>query len=281
MLACTAGFSQNIPQAIHYQGQVKQGAIRYEGEALLRFALIDDSTPDPIILWSNDSTNVGETADNEPDSAVNLTVTKGLFNVALGDDSITNMTQIPMSVFSDHKIVRLRVWFQENATAAIDLMSPDTQLLAVPYAFKAGSADIPDGSITRDKLARESVSTEHRGRSNTIKSIYFDVETSNQPDMIYDVPDGKTFVITDIFLMSAQKDTIWTLTNDPTSTLEQYWKFALDARFENSLQNWSYSFQSGIRFVAPDVISWWPNDEISQTMRIRGTIHGFEFDTPQ
>jgi len=275
--------SDTIPSAIHYQGKLSEGNIRYEGDALFRFAVVDDTTPTPLILWSNDGTQLGKTADNIPSAAVTLNVKKGLFQVALGDDAITNMTSIPKVVFGDNSHVYLRVWFQKDAGSAISLLSPDARLLAVPYAFRAGSVDgvdIEDESIIMGKLARESVGPEHEGRSNTIRSIYFDKTYKKDIKTIYEVPDGKTFVITDIFIMAGEKGGIWTFTNTPSSELEQYFKFCIDARGTTSLTNWSHSFKSGIRFVSPEVVAIFPQDT-AQNLRIRGTIHGFEFATPK
>jgi hypothetical protein len=278
-----AAESDTIPNAIHYQGQIKDGNIRYEGTAIFRFAIIDDTTPTPLILWSNDGTVTGKTADNVPTNGVSLNVIKGLFDLGLGDESLVNMNEIPLSVFQNNKTTSLRVWFQKDSGSDIDLLSPDTMLLAVPFAFHAGSVhgdNIEDGSITRGKLARESVCPENEGRSNTIRSFYFDITTRNTSKVLYDVPDGKTFVITDIYITSADKATIWTITDDTTGQLIQYYKFAIDARLPDSLQNWTHSFKAGLRFKAPEVISIFPQDA-PENKRIRGTISGFEFDTPQ
>ncbi len=277
-----SGEVPSVPTAIHYQGQLRENDTRYEGTGIFRFAIIDASIPSPVHLWTNDGSRIGEPAANIPISGVTLNVSKGLFNVALGDDALTNMTKIPLSVFSEHKIVSLRVWFQKDAGSTIELLSPDTRLFAVPYAFKAGSIDgkdIADVSIPMGKLARESVGPEHQGRSDTIKSIYFDIKTRNV-SRIYDIPDDKTFVITDIFIMSSDIGPIWMITDDPSSQVSSHYKFAFDARGTPSLNNWSYSFKAGLRFVAPQVVAIFPIGDFGKDQEIRGTISGFEFDTP-
>lgn len=278
--------SDNIPTEIHYQGRLQDDGAPYEGNGIFRFALIDDATPDPMILWSNDGTNIGETADNVPVDGVEIPVSGGLFNAALGNDELTNMTPVPVSVFRDHKIVYLRVWFQKPGTAEIELLSPDTQMFAAPFSYRAGSIhgeDIDEKSIPMGKLARESVGPEHEGRSNTIKSVYFrfeDIPVTAPSRLIYDVPEGKTFVLTDIFITSAGPYTSWTFTNHATSQLEERHEFIVDARTESRI-NWSLSFKAGIPFTAPEVIAVFPDDEDNQNEPgIWGCISGFEFETP-
>jgi hypothetical protein len=271
--------TDSVPNAFHYQGQLREGNIRYEGAGIFRFAITDNTSPLPLILWSNDGSQVGKTADNIPVKGVSLTVSRGLFDVMLGDSSITNMTVMPVSLFQKNKTVNLRVWFQKTSTGSIDLLSPDAWLVSVPFAFRAGSLngkDIDDSSIPMGKLGRESVAPENEGRSNTIQSIYFDITSSSASKVIYTVPTNKTFVITDIFIMSADVGAIWTITDDTTGQLTQYFKFQIDGRVTPSLQNWSYSFRSGLRFAAPKVVAIFPQGA-TQNLRIRGTIAGFEF----
>jgi hypothetical protein len=271
--------TDSVPNAFHYQGQLREGNIRYEGAGIFRFAIIDNTSPLPLILWSNDGSQVGKTADNIPVKGVSLTVTRGLFDVMLGDSSITNMTIMPVSLFQQNKTANLRVWFQKTSTGSIDLLSPDAWLVSVPFAFRAGSLngkDIDDSSIPIGKLGRESVSPENEGRSNTIQSIYFDITSNGTSKVIYTVPANKTFVITDIYITSADMGTLWTITDDTSSQLIQHIKFQVDARLATSLQNWTYSFRSGLRFPAPTVVAIFPMST-TQTLRIRGTIAGFEF----
>jgi hypothetical protein len=66
-------------------------------------------------------------------------------------------------------------------------------------------AVIANGSITREKLARESVLPEHRGRSNSVVS--FVVQSPSSPagvprvvGPLYTVPADKNLVITDLML---------------------------------------------------------------------------------
>lgn len=274
--------SDSVPNIIHYQGQLREGNLRYEGSAIFRFAIIDNTSPKPLILWSNDGTQTGKTADNVPLAGVTLTVSKGLFDVRLGDAAIAGMNTVPVSLFAN-KIIYLRVWFQKNTSSAIELLLPDARLVTVPFAFRSGSIngkDIDESSIPMGKLGRESVGPENEGRSNTIQSFCFDVTVSpSSSAVLYAVPTGKTFVITDIFLANASNNCLWTITDHSTSHQRQNIKWEIDARLPSSMQNWSYSFKAGIRFVSPAVVAIYPQDA-SQSLRIRGTISGFEFNTP-
>ena len=76
----------------------------------------------------------------QPNAAVSLTVTNGLFNVLLGD---AGMTALPASVFSGTTRY-LRVWFSSD-NIAFALLSPDRRIAAVPYALQATNADLLDG----------------------------------------------------------------------------------------------------------------------------------------
>ena len=131
ILSLTPAFaaSDAIPRAIHYQGQLRERDIRDEGDGIFRFALVDDTTPTPKILWSNDGTQLGKTANNVPSKGVELTVTKGLFNVALGDESLTNMTQIPVTLFRDNKIVLEEV--QQTITWGDDVRHSQVERLVL------------------------------------------------------------------------------------------------------------------------------------------------------
>ena len=109
--------------------------------------------------WSN-AADVAP-ADSEPDAAVSLTVTKGLYSVLLGDASLPNMSRVSATVFT-HPDVRLRVWFNDG-THGFQLLTPDQRIAAVGYAMVADTAQtagyaqtaqtVIDGAITAAKLA--------------------------------------------------------------------------------------------------------------------------------
>ena len=67
------------PTVVSYQGQVKISSTTYDGNGDFKFAIVNGSTT----YWTNDGT-----ASGEPANAVTLTVSKGLFNVLLGDTTL-------------------------------------------------------------------------------------------------------------------------------------------------------------------------------------------------
>jgi hypothetical protein len=88
--------------------------------------------------WSNDGTLV---AGSTPANAIAVTVTNGLYSVALGE----NMFPIPPSVFSNAD-VRLRVWFDDGTANGEQLLSPDQRIAATGYAHTAAGLNLPDTS---------------------------------------------------------------------------------------------------------------------------------------
>ncbi|MEQ1854238.1 MAG: tail fiber domain-containing protein, partial [Chthoniobacteraceae bacterium] len=147
LLTTTTALHAQVPQLVNYQGRVAVGTppVNFDGTGQFRFALVDAAGT--TTYWNNapDTTP----ADGVPDSAVSLTVTKGLYSVLLGDTSITNMAAIPASVWSNAD-VRLRVWFNDGANG-IQLVSPDQRLAPNGY--------LPDGSVSSTALASGAVTS--------------------------------------------------------------------------------------------------------------------------
>ncbi|HYR59319.1 MAG TPA: hypothetical protein VEO95_11835, partial [Chthoniobacteraceae bacterium] len=133
-----------VPQMINYQGRIAAHGVNFDGAGQFRFALVDASGA--TTFWSNDGTSA---AGSQPEAAVALTVTKGLYSVLLGDAALANMIAIPASIFA-HSDVRLRVWF-DDGTNGPQLLTPDQRIAAVGYAIMA--ADVADGAITSGKIA--------------------------------------------------------------------------------------------------------------------------------
>jgi uncharacterized delta-60 repeat protein len=142
--ALTGTAPAQVPQLINYQGRVAVNGVNFEGNGLFRFALVDGTGAS---YWSNSPD--ADPADGVPDAAVQLTVTKGLYSVLLGEATLTNMAVMPSTVFT-HPDVRLRVWF-DDGTHGPQLLSPDQRIAAVGYAMMAGN--VPDAAITSAKLA--------------------------------------------------------------------------------------------------------------------------------
>lgn len=139
--------AQSIPLMIPHSGTVTVSGAPFNGNGQFKFAIVNkDCTLDPIgaacaTLWSNDNT-LG--AGIEPVTAVTLPITNGAFTVKLGDTSLTNMVAIPTNVFNNAETF-LRVWFNDGVTGSQQL-SPDRQLVSVPYAYKAEVANSVAGS---------------------------------------------------------------------------------------------------------------------------------------
>jgi hypothetical protein len=119
---------------IHYQGVVNGGGTPFNGPGQFKFAIVDAAGT--TTYWSNDGSSTGG---GEPANAVLLTVNSGLFNVLLGDASLTNMTPLADTAFATSDTY-LRVWFTNQLTG-FELLSPDQRLSSVPYALRATYAE--------------------------------------------------------------------------------------------------------------------------------------------
>ena len=123
-----------VPRLISYQGRVSVNGTNFNGTGLFEFALVDGGGTSNY--WSNDGTPVGQ-----PNSAVSLSVTKGLYSVLLGDTTIANMmVAIPATVFANSN-VWLRVWFNDGVNGWQQL-TPDQRIAAVGYALQAENANV-------------------------------------------------------------------------------------------------------------------------------------------
>ncbi|MFQ5589336.1 MAG: hypothetical protein ACE5F7_10905, partial [Nitrospiria bacterium] len=132
-----------VPRMIPYTGTIEVDGTPFNGEGQFKFALVDG---DEIPRWSND--NTAQSVGDEPFDFVALPVNDGVFTVKLGDTSLLNMDQITVDVFDSAQIF-LRVWFHDG-TNGFQQLSPDRQLVSVPYAFRAEVADAVSttGTIT-------------------------------------------------------------------------------------------------------------------------------------
>jgi len=131
-----------VPPQINHQGVVRVDGVPFNGTGLFKFAIVDPDAPSN--LWSNDGSITGAVG-GVPIAAVSLTVTNGVYSVALGDTSIANMTNpIAPSVFNDDNAV-LRIWF-DDAVNGEQQLSPDHKLTTAPYTMVAATSP-PIGSI--------------------------------------------------------------------------------------------------------------------------------------
>ncbi|MBL6827739.1 MAG: putative Ig domain-containing protein [Opitutales bacterium] len=134
---------------LNYAGQVAVEGEPFQGKGLFKFALIkgDNNTT----IWSNDGSSVNG---SEPLKSVSTSVDGGLYSILLGNSSIKGMSSLNPSIFQKHSNIKLRVWFSDGING-FEQLSPDRSFASVPYAFSAGSAPIPQGSINRKMLSAD------------------------------------------------------------------------------------------------------------------------------
>jgi hypothetical protein len=134
---------------LNYAGQVAVDGEPFQGTGLFKFALIkgDNNTT----IWSNDRSSVNG---SEPLKSVSTSVDGGLYSILLGNSSIKGMSSLNPSIFQKHSNIKLRVWFSDGVNG-FQQLSPDRPFASVPYAFSAGSAPIPQGSINRKMLSAD------------------------------------------------------------------------------------------------------------------------------
>lgn len=130
---------------IGYQGVIESRGELLNGTGFFKFALcsLDCSTT----YWSNDnSSNSG----SEPSESVSVRVDSGIFNLMLGDTSLGNMAEIPVSVFQDigDENLYLRVWFSDGYNG-FERLNPDQRVSIVPYA---AMTEMVGGVVTLDSL---------------------------------------------------------------------------------------------------------------------------------
>lgn len=130
-------FAGPPPTMISYQGMVQVDGSPYNGTGYFKFAVVSSASGNgPTNYWANDGR-----ASGEPSAAVPLTVSKGLFNVLLGDPSLSGMSQpLGDSVFSETNTY-LRVWFSRNAAGPFEALEPNQRIASVAYALRAKYAD--------------------------------------------------------------------------------------------------------------------------------------------
>lgn len=140
--AAGSPLAAQVPPLLNYQGRVAVDAVNFEGTGSFAFALV--SADGSTTYWSHDGSSV---AGSQPASFLPLTVSKGLYSVLLGDVSVSGMSAIPLSVWSQPD-VRLRVWFNDG-THGPQLLTPDQRLAPNGY--------LPDGAVTGAKIAPAAV----------------------------------------------------------------------------------------------------------------------------
>jgi hypothetical protein len=85
-----------------------------------------------VTYWSNDGTSV---AGSEPSAGISLPVSKGLFSVGLGDNSLVYNESLHPNVFANPDL-RLRIWFNDG-TRGWQKLSPDSRITPVAKAYSS------------------------------------------------------------------------------------------------------------------------------------------------
>lgn len=144
-----------VPQLLNYQGRVQVGTNDFNGTGQFKFALVNANGS--ATYWSNDGTPSGQ-----PSSAVNLSVTKGLYSVLLGNTNLPGMSALPPSAFTNGD-VHLRVWFNDGLSGFQQFV-PDQRVGTTAFALVAGSAQmaagVPPGAIASAMLANGAVTVD-------------------------------------------------------------------------------------------------------------------------
>lgn len=123
-----------VPTLLNHQGRMAVNGVNFEGTGQFKFALVNATGT--TTWWSNNGTS---TAGSQPTAAVSLAVVKGLYAVLLGNTALTNMTEVPATVF-ENADVHLRVWFNDGPTG-FQLITPDQRLASAPYAMVAARVE--------------------------------------------------------------------------------------------------------------------------------------------
>lgn len=136
--------SAQVPGLLNFQGRLAVGSIAFDGTGQFKFALANASGSETY--WRNAPDG---NSDGQPDTAVSLPVTKGLYSLLLGDTGLLNMAALPVDVFTNGAVY-LAVWFNDGVNG-FQRLTPDQRVAATGYAMIA--ATVPDGAITAAKLA--------------------------------------------------------------------------------------------------------------------------------
>jgi hypothetical protein len=130
---------ESAPTVLNYQGIVLVDGEPFDGPTgYFKFAVVGaDSGPGTANYWANDGT-----ASGEPTAAIPLPVSEGLFNVLLGDTSLSGMTEVIDASVFDTEPAYLRVWFSPTGdTGSYEVLEPNQRIASVAYALRAEYAE--------------------------------------------------------------------------------------------------------------------------------------------
>lgn len=106
----------------NYQGRVRVQGTAFTGTGYFKFAIV--SNDGAVTLWSNDGTSADG---SEPDVAVAVQVTDGIFDVMIGDPDL-GMQPINRSIFNHPSGIKLRIWFSDG-THGFQRLLPDRRIV--------------------------------------------------------------------------------------------------------------------------------------------------------
>ena len=175
-------FIQNliaVPLLISFQGQVLKDGRPFEGAGSFKFSFIDSNGQ---VVWRND----GVVAIGEPAESIQINVSRGVFSVVLGDESIANMAALNVNSFNQDNI-SIRVWFNGGGQD-FDLISPDTRITSVGYALKAKSVE----EIPNNIVSEASLSSNLKAKIQSISQL--EQETAGSKDKI-SILEGKVSLL--------------------------------------------------------------------------------------
>jgi hypothetical protein len=142
--------SASAPTVLNYQGIVEVNGRPYEGPTgYFKFAIVDAARGDGTTnYWANDGRPGGE-----PGDAVSLRVSSGLFNVLLGDTTLTGMSEpVRGNVFATEPVY-LRVWFSPKGTmGSFEALDPNQRIASVAYALRAAYAEDVPANLDADTV---------------------------------------------------------------------------------------------------------------------------------
>ncbi len=133
-----------VPLLLHHQGRMAVDDVFFDGTGRFKFALVN---ADGSQTWWRNAPDAD--TDGEPDAAVEIPVTRGLYSLLLGDTRLANMAPLSPEALEAGEVY-LRVWFSDGV-GPFERLVPDHQLAAAGYALLART--VQDGAITSAKLA--------------------------------------------------------------------------------------------------------------------------------
>src|SRR5436190_9303942 len=109
-LSMSAAVMAKAPNIVNYQGRIQSGGADFTGAGQFKFAIVQNGS----VVWRNAA---DANADGQPDTAVSVTVSAGLFNAGLGDTTLTNMAALTLTTPLDTTAAQpftLRPWFNDG-----------------------------------------------------------------------------------------------------------------------------------------------------------------------